>query len=78
MAQSADLDTVLEKLDPISIATRRRLSTVVADEELIQETAGGMVRRMNRRLHSEIAFVRLPGGLEWMGFRHVHTSTASR
>ncbi len=26
---------------------------------------------MTRRLHSEIAFVRLPAGLEWMGFRNV-------
>ena len=46
---------------------------MVADEELIQETEGGMVRRMNQRLNSEIAFLRLPGGLEWMGFRRVHT-----
>ena len=44
---------------------------MVADEELIQETDGRLGRRMTRRLHSEIAFVRLPAGLEWMGFRNV-------
>ena len=72
-AQSADLDVVLEKLDAYLERYETELSAVVADEELIQETEGRMVGRMNQRLHSEIAFLRLPGGLEWMGFRRVHT-----
>ena len=46
---------------------------MVADEELIQETDGRLNRRMSQRLQSEIAFLRLPGGLEWMGFRRVRT-----
>ena len=72
-AQSAGLDAVLEKLDGYLDRYETELSAVVADEELIQETEGRMLRRMNQRLHSEIAFLRLPGGLEWMGFRRVHT-----
>lgn len=70
-AQPADLDAVLEKLDSYLEKYESELSAVVADEELIQETDGRLGRRMTRRLHSEIAFVRLPAGLEWMGFRNV-------
>ena len=70
-AQPADLDAVLERLDVYLEKYEAELSAVVADEELIQETDGRLGRRMNRRLHSEIAFVRLPAGLEWMGFRNV-------
>ena len=71
VAQPTDLDAVLEKLDSYLEKYESELSAVVADEELIQETDGRLVRRMTRRLHSEIAFVRLPAGLEWMGFRNV-------
>jgi hypothetical protein len=70
-AQPTDLDAVLEKLDAYLEKYESELSAVVADEELIQETDGRLTRRMTRRLHSEIAFVRLPAGLEWMGFRNV-------
>jgi hypothetical protein len=72
-AQPAGLDAVLEKLDAYLDRYETELSAVVADEELIQETEGRMYRRMSRRLHSEIAFLRLPGGLEWMGFRRVRS-----
>jgi phage gpG-like protein len=71
-AQPADLDAVLERLDDYLERYESELSAVVADEELIQETDGRLTRRQSRRLHSEIAFLRLPGGLEWMGFRRVH------
>ena len=71
VAQPADLGAVLEKLDSFLEKYESELSAVVADEELIQETDGRLGRRMTRRLHSEIAFVRLPAGLEWMGFRNV-------
>jgi hypothetical protein len=71
LAQPADLDAVLERLDSYLEKYESELSTVVADEELIQETDGRLVSRMTRRLHSEIAFVRLPAGLEWLGFRNV-------
>ena len=72
-AQSAGLDTVLERLDAYLDLYETELSAVVADEELIQETDGRLNRRMNQRLQSEIAFLRLPGGLEWMGFRRVRS-----
>jgi hypothetical protein len=72
-AQPAGPGAVLEKLDAYLDHYETELSAVVADEELIQETDGRMYRRMNRRLHSEIAFLRLPGGLEWMGFRRVRS-----
>lgn len=71
--QSAGLDAVLEQLDAYLERYETELSAVVADEELIQETEGRMYRRMNQRLQSEIAFLRLPGGLEWMGFRRVRS-----
>ena len=70
-AQAAGLDTVLERLDAYLDQYETELSAVVADEELIQETDGRLNRRMSQRLQSEIAFLRLPGGLEWMGFRRV-------
>jgi hypothetical protein len=71
-AQPVNLDAVLERLDDYLEKYESELSAVVADEELIQETDGRLTRRQSRRLHSEIAFLRLPGGLEWMGFRRVH------
>ena len=72
-AQPAGLDAVLERLDDYLDQYETQLSAVVADEELIQETGGRMFRRINQRLRSEIAFLRLPGGLEWMGFRRVRS-----
>ena len=72
-SQTADLDAVLGQLDAYLERYETELSAVVADEELIQETEGRIYRRMNQRLQSEIAFLRLPGGLEWMGFRRVRS-----
>jgi hypothetical protein len=71
--QPADVDVVLERLDAYLERYESELSAVVADEELIQETDGRLTRRLNRRLHSEMAFLRLPGDLEWMGFRSVRS-----
>jgi hypothetical protein len=70
-AQPADVDAVLDRLDAYLEAYESELSTVVADEELIQETDGRLTRRQSQRLNSEIAFIRLPGDREWLGFRHV-------
>jgi hypothetical protein len=74
-AQSgADLESVLDRLDAYLERYESELSTVVADEQLIQETDGRLMgSRRSRRLNSEVAFVRLPAGLEWLGFRRVHT-----
>jgi len=70
-AQSIGADAVLERLDAYLEVYESELSTIVADELLIQETDGRLIRRENRRLQSEIAFIRLPGDREWLGFRSV-------
>ena len=70
-AQPADLDAVFERLDAYLAAYEPALGTVVADEVLEQETDGRLTRRQKQRLHSEIAFIRLPGNREWLGFRSV-------
>jgi hypothetical protein len=56
------------------IAVERQLSSVDAGEMLAAETVGAS--RTNQRvqrvtLDSEVAFIRLPGGAEWLGFREV-------
>ena len=72
-AQQPDLDDVLDRLDGYLEKYESELSAVVADEELIQETDGRVTRKLSRRLRSEIAFLRLPGNLEWLGFRSVRS-----
>lgn len=71
--RNAAVDAVLERLDGYLDRYEAELSSVVADEELIQETEGRVVRRLNRRLKSEVAFIRLPGDREWLGFRNVRS-----
>ena len=67
-----ELGDVLERLDDYLAVYETELGAVVADEQLIQETDGRlMASKRTRRLNSEIAFVRLPGNLEWLGFRNV-------
>jgi hypothetical protein len=69
-----DLDAVFERLDRYLEQYESELSSVVADEELIQETDGRLMSsKRTRRLSSEVAFVRLPGNLEWLGFRSVRS-----
>ncbi len=73
VVRGAEVDTVLDRLDAYLHRYESELSTVVADEELIQETDGRLLRRLTRRLHSEVAFIRLPGDREWLGFRNVRS-----
>ncbi len=42
----------------------------MADEILVQEVEGRFIPKKTRKLLSEIAFLRLPGNFEWLGFRH--------
>ncbi len=70
-AQADDAGRVLERLDGYLQKYEGELSTVVADEELIQETDGRLMRKQTQWLHSEMAFIRLPGDREWLGFRSV-------
>jgi hypothetical protein len=74
--QMPDADTVREQLDAYLLAYEPQLSTLVAEELLIQRdgpsrdavvTAAPDTK--NRRLISEVAFISLPGGAGWLGFR---------
>ena len=64
----AELDRYLADYEP-------KLSALVADEVFHQEspplTEGGLRPLLKRRLDSEIAFARLPGDMNWIGFRRV-------
>ena len=65
-----DVDTVLEQLDAYLEKYEGELSAVVADEHLVQEIEGRFLQKKTRRVLSEIAFLRLPGNFEWLGFRN--------
>ncbi|HET9704485.1 MAG TPA: hypothetical protein VFP85_10650 [Vicinamibacterales bacterium] len=71
--QQATVGEALDRLDGYWKKYESELSAVVADEELIRETDGRVTRKLSRRLRSEIALLRLPGNLEWLGFRSVRT-----
>jgi len=64
------LDSVFEKLDAYLAKYESELSAVVADEILVQEVEGRFLAKRVRRVSAEIAFLRLPGNFEWLGFRH--------
>ena len=83
--ESDQLDTVLNRLGLYLIDYEGELSTVVATERYEQQefrlarvrarnntfTASEVVR--SRKLESDVAFLRLPGGASWMGVREVRT-----
>jgi hypothetical protein len=70
------LDLLVERLADYLSKYESELSTVIADERYSQSSTrrtpvgGGSIFR-SRRLDSEIAFLRLPGGGEWFGSREV-------
>lgn len=67
-----DVDAVLEKLDDYLVTYESELGTLIADEDFRQEIPalpGNGPRPQQRRLESEVAFLRLPGDAEWYGFR---------
>jgi hypothetical protein len=71
-----DLDLLLDKLGQYLIAYESQLTTVVASESYEQaeyrplgRTAVQVQRR--RKLQSDVAFLRLPGGSLWFGVREV-------
>ena len=73
--QLPDADVVRERLDNYLLAYEPQLSSLVAEELLIQRDtrsqpdSGGSADTKNRRLVSEVAFISLPGGAGWLGFR---------
>jgi hypothetical protein len=70
-AQSAaTLDALLDRMGEYLVEYESQLSSVVAEEVFDQATHGrGSTAR--RHLESDVAFMRLPGGAEWLGFREV-------
>ena len=71
-AQStASLDQLLDRMGEYLLAYEAQLSSVVADESFEQRIFGRIEAGKPRRLQSEIAFMRLPGNAEWLGFRDV-------
>jgi hypothetical protein len=64
----ARLNTYLTEYEP-------RLSELIADERVLQrdelKQGGGPQTRVTRRLLSEVAFIALPAGAGWLGFRRV-------
>jgi hypothetical protein len=73
-AQSAaTLEQLLDRMGAYLEAYESQLSSVVADERFQQNVYGvnSASRKYGVLLESEVAFVRLPGGGEWLGFRDV-------
>jgi len=73
VTQPPDASAVRDRLDAYLLAYEPQLSALVADEEMTQrmEQGFGGWRVTNRRIHSEVAFVALPGNAGWLGFRRV-------
>lgn len=67
------LEQILGRLDAYLLEYETQLSSVVADERFEQSLWGFGARSLFRSatLESELAFMRLPGGAEWLGFREV-------
>ena len=76
-AEPAALE-VLARLDAYFQRYHVELSAMIADERLVQNVARGSgsgvnAIRITREIRSEVAFVDLPGGAGWLGFRDVRT-----
>lgn len=76
--QSDNADAIRDRLDHYLIEYEPELSTLVADERMMQRDGASKFANQqtaeptkNRRISSEVAFVGLPGNVGWMGFRRV-------
>ena len=66
-AQSApSLEQILDRMGEYLLEYETQLSSVVAQERFEQRISRTATLTI---LESEVAFIRLPGGLEWLGFR---------
>ena len=67
------LEQLLERMGAYLTEYESQLSSVVADERFEQNIfrPGAVSRVQGTTLESEVAFIRLPGGAEWLGFRDV-------
>lgn len=70
-AQSENAGAIRDRLDAYLLAYEQQLSTVIADEEMTQSSRERRWVVNHRRIHSEVAFIALPGSAGWMGFRRV-------
>ena len=71
-------EQVLSRLDAYFETYHVALGVMVADERLVQYVARGTgsgvnAIRVTREIHSEVAFIDLPGEAGWLGFRDVRT-----
>lgn len=78
--QAPTADDVATRLRAYLLAYEPKLSELIADESMRQETAPAQIairehvsdgRREQRDLMSEVAFISLPANAGWMGFRRV-------
>jgi hypothetical protein len=76
--ESVSAEQLLARLDAYFETYHRELGRLVADERLVQYVARGTgsgvnAIRVTREIRSDVAFVDLPGGAGWLGFRDVRT-----
>jgi hypothetical protein len=69
--QKEDPAPYRDRLDRYLLAYEPQLSTVVADELMTQRARERQWVVNHRRIESEVAFIALPGGAGWTGFRRV-------
>lgn len=74
--QPPNADAVRDRLDAYLVAYEPQLSTLVAEERMSQRDDARAVSKTAlptkyRALVSEVAFIGLPGGVGWLGFRRV-------
>jgi hypothetical protein len=75
-AQAPDGEQIRDRLDAYLLAYEPQLSALVAEERLTQRDGPSpdAIRKTapptkNRTIVSEVAFISLPGGIGWLGFR---------
>ena len=77
-AQADNGDAIRDRLDKYLFDYEPQLSSVVADERMTQRDGASRYANSqtaeptrNREIISEVAFIGLPGGAGWLGFRRV-------
>jgi len=77
--QPSGAGEIRDRLDQYLRSYEPQLSVLIADEYMTQRGVGSTGRdgtpnrRQSRELRSEVAFIALPGGAGWLGFRRVIT-----
>lgn len=77
-AQPRSAEQILARLDAYFETYHPALGRLVADERLVQYVARGSgsgvnAIRVTREIRSDVAFIDLPAGAGWLGFRDVKT-----